>query len=162
MIEPDTRNATTLRQKLALHSSDPSCARCHARIDPYGMTLENFDAIGRWRSREPAWFDPARPEKVPPSGPDGKPATFPIDSSAQLADGSTIRGYIDLKQHLLKRRDDFALGFSEKMFIYATGRGVLFSDSRDLAGIVKKTKSSNYRIKSLILAIVESHGFRHR
>ena len=162
MIEPDTRNATTLRQKLALHSSDPSCARCHARIDPYGMTLENFDAIGRWRSREPAWFDPARPEKVPPSGPDGKPATFPIDSSAQLADGSTIRGYIDLKQHLMKRRDDFALGFSEKMFIYATGRGVLFSDSRDLAGIVEKTKSSNCRIKSLILAIVESHGFRHR
>lgn len=161
-IEPDTGAARSLREKLALHRQASQCAGCHARIDPYGLTLENFDAIGRWRGAEPAWFDPARPDHKPQLGTDGKPVQFPIDASAELANGRKLDGLIGLRSHLLDRKDDFARGLAEKLLVYSTGRGLLVSDGTDVDHIVARTRERGYRLRALLEATVQSDAFLKR
>lgn len=161
-IEPDTGAARSLREKLALHREAPNCAGCHARIDPYGLALENYNAIGRWRDAEPAWYDPARPELKPAAGPDGRPVLFPIDATTTLANGRRLAGLPDLKNHLLERKDDFVRGLAEKLIIYATGRGLLVSDARDVDRIVAATKAGDYRLHALLRAVVDSEAFLTR
>ena len=131
----------SLRQQMEKHRSNAICASCHARMDPIGFGLENFDAIGRWRTQ------------------DGK---FDIDSSGTLPDGRSFRGVEGLEEILTANREDFAAGLADKMLIYALGRGLDASDNPAVKGIARQVIQNQYRISSLILAIVDSVPFRER
>ncbi len=132
----------TERQLTEMHSSVPECAKCHARIDPYGFSLENFDTIGRFRTR------------------DGK--NQPLDTSSRLPDGTELKGFQGLKQYLLTtRRDSLLRQFCRKLLGYALGRSVELSDEPLLTKMQKDLAANGYRISAAIEAIVESRQFRN-
>ena len=132
-------SSASLRQQMEQHRKNAVCASCHARMDPLGFGLENFDAVGAWR-RE-----------------DGK---FLIDSSGALPDGRTFQGAEGLETILRQQKDAFAECLAEKMLTYALGRGVERSDRPALRQIVARMAGQNYRFSSLVLGIVESAPFQ--
>lgn len=131
----------SLRQQMEQHRKDPSCASCHARMDPLGFGYENFDAVGRWRTR------------------DGR---HPIDASGELPDGSKFNGPRELKSILLARKELFAKCFTEKLLTYALGRGTERSDRCFIEEIAKKAAASDYRFSVVVLEIVRSDPFQKR
>jgi hypothetical protein len=128
----------TLRERMEVHRTDPSCASCHRRMDPLGFGLENFDAIGAWRTHDDGHW---------------------IDSSGQLPGGRAFRGPAELKIALLSRRVAFAHCLVEKMLTYALGRGLDRTDRRVVDQIVARLARHEYRFSALILAVVESEPF---
>lgn len=130
-----------IRQRLAAHREKPVCASCHNVMDPVGFSLENFDAVGRWRTEE-----------------DHRP----VEASGGLSDGSTFTGVAGLENALLARPERFATTLAEKLLIFALGRGVEPTDAPSLRAIVRRAKSDDYRLSSLILALVESVPFQQR
>jgi Protein of unknown function (DUF1592)/Protein of unknown function (DUF1588)/Protein of unknown function (DUF1585)/Protein of unknown function (DUF1587)/Protein of unknown function (DUF1595) len=128
----------TIRQQMERHRTDPACAACHRSMDPLGFGLENFNAIGGWRTSD-----------------EGKP----IDSSGELAGGRSFHGPTELKAALLSRRDAFARCFAEKMLTYALGRGLDRGDRRAVDQIVARLARNEYRFSALVLAVVESEAF---
>ncbi len=133
--------AGTLRQQMEQHRKDPSCATCHAKMDPLGFGLENFDAVGGWRSL------------------DGKE---PIDSTGELPSGEKFAGPGELKKILLGRKKEFVRNLTEKMMIYALGRGLDTNDQCAVEEIVKTVEADGYRFSRLVLEIVRSDPFRKR
>jgi hypothetical protein len=134
--------ALSMREQMQVHRSNAVCAACHARMDPIGFALENYDAVGRWRSED---------------------AGAPIDASGKLPDGTTFEGPAGLSQLLLtKYKDDFVRTATEKLLTYALGRGVEYFDSPTIRSIDRDAARDNYRVSSLILAIVKSTPFRMR
>ena len=131
----------SLRQQMEEHRSNAICASCHSRMDPIGFGLENFDAIGRWRTQ------------------DGK---FPIDASGTLPDGKHFNGPDQLKNILMQNRDAFTQCITEKMLIYALGRGLESYDRQAVKAIAAEVSKDNYRISSLVLGIVNSLPFQQR
>ncbi len=129
----------TLRERMERHRTDPACASCHRRMDPLGFSLENFDAIGGWRTH------------------DGK---LPIDPSGSLPGGHSLQGPAELRAALRARRDAFARCLAEKMLTYALGRGLGRADRRSVDRIVDRLSGDGYRFSALILAIVESPAFQ--
>jgi hypothetical protein len=141
-LDDERRQLTgTTRQKLDQHRRDPACASCHAQMDPLGLALENYDAIGAWRSRD---------------GPD------PVDSSGTLPDGRTFRGSAQLKEILHARSDQFRRCLVEKMLIYALGRGLDYHDRRSVDQIGAELAKHGDHFSSLILAIADSDLFQAR
>jgi Protein of unknown function (DUF1592)/Protein of unknown function (DUF1588)/Protein of unknown function (DUF1585)/Protein of unknown function (DUF1587)/Protein of unknown function (DUF1595)/Planctomycete cytochrome C len=130
-----------MRARLAEHRANPACASCHNLIDPAGFALENFDAIGRWRTVE-----------------DGQP----IDPSGGLPDGSTCSGVTGLEQGLLARPEIFAGTMTEKLLTYALGRGVEDYDAPAIRQVLRQARTDNYRFSSLILGLVNSTPFQMR
>lgn len=130
-----------IRERLAAHRADPACASCHNVMDPVGFALENFDAVGRWRTFE-----------------EGKT----VDAAGGLPDGSTLTGVAALERGLLQRPELFAGTFAEKLLIFALGRGVEPHDGPALRAIVRQASADNYRFSSLILALVNSAPFQMR
>jgi hypothetical protein len=128
----------TLRERMEQHRTDPSCASCHRRMDPLGFSLENFDAIGGWRTL------------------DGE---HPVDPIGSLPGGRELRGPAELRAALRSRRDAFARCLAEKMLTYALGRGLERADRRAVDRIVARTARDGYRFSALVLAIVESQSF---
>lgn len=141
LSEEEAGKATTLRQKLEEHRKNPTCASCHARMDPLGFGLENFDAIGRWRTHD---------------------GGAPIDSSGVLPNGSQFSGPGELKQIVLGQRDAFTQGVTEKMLTYALGRGLERYDRPVIRQIASQTAADNYRLSRLITEIVRSLPFQQR
>lgn len=131
----------TLRQRLELHRADASCAGCHARIDPLGFALENYDGIGRWRDED---------------------HVGPIDASAVLPDGREIDGIVGLKDALLAEPAKVARGTSEALLVYALGRPLGPADEGTVTGIVDELRSSDWRARTLVHGIVTSYPFQHR
>ena len=132
----------TVRQLVARHTSDPQCASCHQRIDPFGFALEGFDAIGRRRDTDLA----------------GRP----IDTQTTLPDGTEIDGLAGLRDYLLETRRDAILGqFCRKLLGYALGREVQLSDEPLLAEITQRLAGNEYRFSVAVLAIVASDQFRN-
>ncbi|HEU0120542.1 MAG TPA: DUF1588 domain-containing protein [Bryobacteraceae bacterium] len=131
----------TVRERLAQHSQNAVCASCHARIDPFGFALENYDVTGRWRSEE---------------------AGKPIDASAQLLDGSKFSGPAELRKILLDRKDLFVRHLTNKMLGYALGRGLTIQDSCTVDAIVEKVKQNSYSSQTLLEEIVLSVPFRQQ
>jgi hypothetical protein len=129
----------SIRQLMEEHRANPACASCHKIMDPLGLALENFDAIGQYRTREPAGV---------------------IDASGQLADGSTVDGVETLRKALLKRPDQFAGTMTEKLLTYALGRGLEHYDMPVVRGIVRNAAKNNYRFSTLVLGIVKSTPFQ--
>lgn len=160
---PNTASARSIREHLVLHRESPACAGCHSRIDPWGLALENYDAVGAWRTQEAAWEDPSRPN---PRGDGERPRMFPIDARFELPIQSDaakrLQGPEAVRAELRHRRDDFARGFTEKLMIYALGRGLLVSDHRSVEAASEALKRGDFRLHPLIHAIVESTAFQTR
>ena len=131
----------TFRQRLEKHRKDPNCAACHARLDPLGFALENFDPIGRWRTQVSGEW---------------------VDASGELPGGVVIVGPEALKQVLLERKQLFVRHLTEKMLAYALGRGVEYYDSPAVKQIAEAVASDGHRAPRLILEIVRSAPFRLR
>ncbi|RPH39168.1 MAG: DUF1588 domain-containing protein, partial [Planctomycetota bacterium] len=131
----------TLRQRLELHRRMPECMGCHSKIDPLGFSLENFDAIGRWRDEEEG---------------------APVDASGVLPDGRTFSGPVELKKILLGRKDDFVRTMTENLLIYALGRGLQLDDECVVRDALKAASAGDYRFSTLILTIVKSGPFLNR
>lgn len=130
-----------VRERLAAHRNNAACAGCHRLIDPVGLALENFDAVGRWREHE--------------SG-------VPIDASGGLPDGSECHGVEGLEQGLLKRPEIFVGTLVEKLLTWALGRVIEPADGPAVRRILREAKQDNYRFSSLIVGIVSSTPFRMR
>jgi cytochrome c553 len=129
----------TVRERLTEHRSNPACASCHARIDPLGFALENYDPIGRWRTED---------------------AGKPIDVSAELPDGTRIDGPDQLKAALLARKDLFLRHLTSKMLGYALGRGLTPGDACVVDDIMAQVAKEDYKAQTLVNAIVFSAPFR--
>ncbi len=134
-------SAASLREQLEAHRQNATCASCHARMDPLGFGLENFDAIGVWRTQ------------------DGK---FPIDASGMLPDGRSFKGAAELRTILIQDRAGFAEGLTEKLLIYALGRGLESYDKPTVKRMVTRLAAENYRFSKLVLEIAESPPFQMR
>jgi hypothetical protein len=162
-LDPDIRGATTIREQLARHRNQESCAACHRNIDPAGFALESFDVMGGWRDRYRA-FDHGEPVKG--IGHNGLKYHFclgpPVDSSGELPDGRGFRDVIQLKKLLLQDEQQLANNMARQLIIYSTGAPIQFSDRPQIARILAKTRSSGYGIKSLIHQIVQSDLFRNK
>jgi hypothetical protein len=130
----------SMREQMQAHRANPTCAACHARMDPIGFALENYDASGQWRTSD---------------------AGAPIDASGTLPDGTEFDGPAGLSRLLLtKYRDEFVRTATEKLLTYALGRGVEYYDGPTIRSIERAVSRDDYRIPSLILAIVKSVPFQ--
>src|SRR5439155_26350170 len=118
------QTAVSMRERMAEHRANPACAGCHKLMDPIGFSLENYDAVGRWRAAE-----------------EGRP----IDASGSLPDGSTFAGVWGLQQALLKRPELFTGTFTEKLLTYALGRAVATYDAPAVREAVRQAGSNDYR-----------------
>jgi hypothetical protein len=129
------------RERLAKHREKPACAVCHDRIDPVGFALENFDAVGRWRTRD---------------------AERPVDASGVLPDGAAVDGVDGLEASLVRRPDGFVAALAEKLLTYALARGVTPEDGPAVRAIVEKARQEEYRLSAVVRAVVQSVPFRMR
>ena len=131
----------SVREMLEAHRTNPVCASCHARMDPLGLSLENFDAIGQWRTMD---------------------AGTPIDASGVLLDGTKVNGPVALRRALVAQKEQFVRTVTGKMLTYAIGRGLDYYDAPAIRGIVRAAAADDYRWSSTILALVKSAPFRMR
>ncbi len=129
----------TMRQQMEMHRKNEPCASCHKIMDPIGLSLENFDAIGHWRTTD-----------------DGQP----IDANGKLVDGSNLNGVVGLRNALLHYSPQFVRLITEKLMIYGLGRGTEYYDMPLVRSIVHEAAPSNYRFSSLILGLVKSEPFQ--
>ena len=134
--------AATVRDRLATHRESPACSVCHAPMDPLGLALENYDAVGKWRLTGEA--------------------DLPIDSSGNLPDGTVFEGPSGLRTLLLERKEQFIGTLTEKLLAYAIGRGPQYYDRATVRDIVRSAETDNYRWSSVIVGIVKSAPFRMR
>ena len=134
--------AATVRDRLQRHRESPACSVCHAPMDPLGLALENYDAVGKWRETGEA--------------------NLPIDASGNLPDGTAFAGPTGLRTLLLERREQFMGTFTEKLLAYALGRGPEYYDRPTVRAITRAAASDNYRWSSIITGIVQSTPFRMR
>lgn len=141
-LEDNTVSAQLpVRQRLAEHRANAACAVCHDRIDPVGFSLENYDAVGRWRETE---------------------YEFAVDASGGLPDGTRFVGVEGLEQALLKRPELFARTMTEKLLVFALGRGLQPADGAAVRRIVKASAAKDYRFSALVVGIVSSVPFQMR
>jgi hypothetical protein len=131
----------SVRKRLAEHRTNAACAACHNLMDPIGLSLEKFDAVGRRRMSE-----------------DG----MAIDASGGLPDGSTFADVDGLEAALLRRPELFVGAFAEKLLTYATGRGVEYYDAPAIRTIVRESRPQDFRVGSIVLGIVKSPPFQMR
>lgn len=147
-VQPNTAGEKlTVRERLTRHRAEATCASCHTRLDPFGLALENYDAIGAWRTH--ANGENFRGRNVPQ-----------LDVSGQLPSGRHFTDLEGFKAALLTERDEFAKAFSEKMLTYALGRPVGYVDRQTVDQLTAALEKSDYRLRSLIHAIVASEAFR--
>jgi hypothetical protein len=138
-----TTNALTVREMIERHRANPTCAPCHAVMDPLGLALENFDATGRWRDRD-------------------RYAGAAIDASGELPDGRRVDGPDDLREALVARPEQFVQTFTEGLLTYATGRTLEHYDMPTVRRIVRNAAVDDYRFSALVQAVVRSDQFRMR
>ena len=131
----------SMRERMAAHRRNAACAACHARIDPLGFALENFDAIGQWRATD---------------------GTAPIDASGMLPDGTRFSGPREFRQALLAQREQFAGNFTQRLLTYALGRAVQHYDMPAVRAIMRGAAADDYRWSALILGIAGSQPFQMR
>jgi hypothetical protein len=130
----------TMREQMEQHRKDPVCYSCHRTMDPIGFAMENFDAVGVWRAKSEGGI--------------------PLNTVDKMADGTQIDGVVALRKAILARPDGFVQTLTQKLMIYALGRGLTYADMPVVRRIVRE--SDGYRMKNLILGIVRSDAFRMR
>ena len=131
----------TLRQRMVQHRRNPVCAACHNVMDPLGFSLENFNPLGQWRTMD---------------------AGFPVDAGGGMPDGTTFEGVSGLRAALLAKADVFISTLTEKLLIYALGRGVEHYDMPAVREIVRSAAENDYRFSSLVEGVVKSVPFQMR
>jgi Protein of unknown function (DUF1592)/Protein of unknown function (DUF1588)/Protein of unknown function (DUF1587)/Protein of unknown function (DUF1585)/Protein of unknown function (DUF1595)/Cytochrome C oxidase, cbb3-type, subunit III len=131
----------SMREQVEEHRRNPACAGCHRLMDPIGFALENYDAVGAWRTKD---------------------AGVPIDASGELADGTKVTGAETLRQALVNRSDVFVLTMTEKLLTYALGRGLDHHDMPVVRAIIRDSARQNFRFSSIVLGIVGSDPFQMR
>ena len=134
-------DALSLRKRMELHRSNPACSSCHKIMDPIGFSLENFDAVGKWRTRDGATT---------------------IDASGEMVDGTKVNGPDSLRDGLMHYSDQFVRTMTERLLTYSLGRGTQYQDMPIVRSVVRQASRDNYRFSSLILGIVESQPFQMR
>jgi hypothetical protein len=139
--EANLGTAASLRQRLEQHRANPACAACHEQMDPLGFSLENYDAAGRWRTRD---------------------GNFDVDSMGTLPDGRTIPGAKGLKDILRSQTGIFTRNLAEKMLTFALGRGLEGTDAAAVEEISRLAAAGDYKFSSLVLGIVKSSPFQMR
>ena len=137
----DTPGGETLRQRMEQHRRNPVCATCHTMMDPLGFALENFDAVGAWRTHENG---------------------LPVDAEGAMPDGTTFNGVAGLRQALLATPDAFINALVEKLMTYALGRGMEWYDAPAVRSVVREAVGADYRFSMIVLGIVNSVPFRMR
>jgi mono/diheme cytochrome c family protein len=130
---------TTLRQRMEVHRANPVCASCHSIFEPMGLALENFDAVGTWRTQE---------------------AGFPIDPTGVISDGTRLEGVHSLRQVLMEKSDQFAEVVIEKLLTYALGRGIEYQDMPTVRSIARGAADNDYEFSSILMGIVQSPAFQ--
>jgi len=139
----------TKREILVAHQQEPQCASCHRKIDPIGFGLENFDAIGRWRKTDKHVVSKNNRKGI-------------IDSSGAFYNGPEFANFLEMRDHIVDKKDDFARGFTEALIEYSLGRPFAFTDE-DLANdILKTAKAKNYRMSEFIHALVQTKEFQSK
>lgn len=147
-IQPNTAGENlTVRERLDRHREEPTCASCHTQLDPFGLALENYDAIGAWRTQ--ANGENFRRNKAPE-----------LDVSGKLPSGRSFDDLEGFKAALLAEREKFAKAFSQKLLTYALGRPVGSVDRKTVDQLVAALEQNDYRMRSLIQAIAASEAFR--
>ncbi len=139
----DGEKPHTVREAMALHRSKPSCFACHGVLDPLGLAFENFDAVGRWRTKD-------------------RIAETPIDASGVLPDGTKVNGPDDVRAALLRRPDQFVQTLVEKLMTFGLGRTLDFTDMATVRTIVREAALDHDRFDSIVLDIVNSPPFQYR
>jgi len=141
LMQAKEGKALTMRQMMEMHRANPVCASCHNKMDPLGLALENYDAIGAWRTKD---------------------AGQPIDVSTVLPDGTQFAGPTGLQDILMSRKDQFSEAFIERLLTYGLGRGLQAPDMPAVRIIRRKAVAEDYRIGAIIVGIVESVPFQQR
>lgn len=139
--EPSAAKPRTVRELLTQHRADPVCASCHSRIDPLGFALENYDALGVWRTTD---------------------AGKPVDAAGELPDGTKFNGPAELKQVLLRKKDLFLRNLTNKMLGYALGRGLNRRDACVVNDILARVEAGNFSAQTLVQSVVLSMPFRYQ
>jgi Protein of unknown function (DUF1588)/Protein of unknown function (DUF1592)/Protein of unknown function (DUF1585) len=129
----------SMRERMEEHRSSPGCATCHRVMDPLGFSLENFDATGKWRTKEEAGL---------------------VDASGRLADGTEVDGPVALRRALMRQPESFVRTVTEKLLTYALGRGLEYYDMPVVRDIARDASSEDYHFSSLVMGIVKSTPFR--
>jgi hypothetical protein len=140
--DPNRGKLLSMRERMEQHRANPVCASCHSRMDPLGLALENFDAVGRWRSR--------------------MPGGTAIDVSGAMPDGTKFDGPAELRSLLIRNPEQFATVVTEKLLTYALGRGVEYFDGPATRQITRGAAAGNYSLASLVLGVIKSTPFQMR
>ncbi|MEM9657336.1 MAG: DUF1588 domain-containing protein, partial [Planctomycetota bacterium] len=146
-IEPDIHGAVTIREQLAKHRSDSSCAACHAKIDPVGFALENYDAVGKWRQRYTTLVGGRRKRGAV------------IDSSDEMPNGKTFRGVDEFRKLVISEPRQIAANVAEQLLAYGTGAQMSFADRGAVEQILDATEASGFGFRSILLEVVNSQPF---
>ncbi|QEG39163.1 DUF1592 domain-containing protein [Roseimaritima ulvae] len=153
-VEPDIRGATTIREQLKLHSQDPSCARCHDRIDPPGFALEEFDVIGGHRQ----WY-----RSLGKAGQRVNKTNYRmgpnVEQGGQSADGRAFKDFQDYRRQLLEQPDRIARAMAEKLLIYGCGRPVTAADRQAVDGMLESARAQDLGLRSMLHAVTDSELF---
>jgi mono/diheme cytochrome c family protein len=137
----DGQKALTVREQMAVHRKQASCNYCHGIMDPIGLSLDNFDAIGGWRTKD-------------------RFAGETIDASSVTVTGEKMNGVNDLRAHIAKQPEQFVQTFTERLMIYGLGRSVTYHDMPAIRAVVRGARASNYRFSDLVMGVVQSDQFR--
>jgi len=137
--EKPTATAKSVRERIEQHRASPTCAGCHKIMDPIGLAMENFDAVGRWRTIDEG---------------------VTIDASGQLVDGTAINGPSSLRKAMLDRQDVFVAAMTEKLMMYGVGRETNYSDMPTVRAVMRDAAKNRYRFSDLILGVVKSAPFQ--
>jgi hypothetical protein len=159
-VEPDIRGAKTIRDLLAMHTKSPVCGGCHARFDPVGLALENFDILGGWRMRYRGLEQGEPVRGIDRAGHDfSYTLTAPVDAGGKLLSGESFQNVRDLKAILAKNPRQLARNLLHQFTVYATGTPVRFSDRREIEAILDHCAGDDYRVRDLLLGLVGSRIF---
>jgi hypothetical protein len=139
---PPVGKALSMRDRMAQHRSNPACSGCHQLMDPAGLSMENFDAIGRWRTRTEAGT--------------------PVDASGGLPGGTSFEGVAGLRKAILSRPELLVTTVTEKLLTYALGRGLDYYDAPAVRAIARSARDQDYRFSSIVLGVVQSAPFQMR
>ena len=165
-VEPDIRGATTIREQLAKHAADSSCASCHRNIDPAGFALESFDVMGGWREnyRSLGTEQSDKSQRVKGVGRNGSTFTFypgpAVDSSGELPDGRKFKNVRELKQLLAQNDLQLARNLARQLLIYSTGTAVRFAERPKMDVILQRARPGGYGVRTIVHEIVQSELFQ--
>jgi len=160
-VEPDIRGAATIRELLAKHREDASCASCHKKIDPPGFALESFDVMGRWRNNYRSLGEGS--ERIEGIGRSGNEFVHfigsEVDASGVTPQGDPFADVLEFKKLLIEDEETIARNITEQLLVYATGAPVGFADRDEVAAILEKSRASEYGVRTIIHEIVQSPLF---